>query len=106
MLLPGSVGLSALFSPSGWPEPLPALPEAWWPLGPCSAVSVFPLGHHLGITYCVCTQVAAQTPSQALLFLLQAARPADPPVEGAPGPGGPQLATCPVHHVHLHHYLL
>lgn len=27
-LFPGLVGLTALFSPSGWAEPLPALPEA------------------------------------------------------------------------------
>ena len=59
-----------------------------------------------GVTHSVFTQVTAQTPSQALLSLIQAARPADPPVEGAPGPGGPQLAACPVHHVHLHCYLL
>lgn len=54
MLFPGSVGLCALFSPSGWPEPLPALPKAWWPLGPCGAVSVFSLGRHLEVSHRMC----------------------------------------------------
>lgn len=69
VLFPGSVGLSALFSSSGWPEPLPALPKAWWPLGPCGVVSVFSLGHHLEVSHTVCVLRSRLRPHHRPSFL-------------------------------------
>lgn len=61
--------MRALFSPSGWPEPLPALPKAWWPLGPCGAVSVFSLGRHLEVSHRMCVLRSRLRPYRRPSFL-------------------------------------
>lgn len=61
--------MSALFASSGWPEPLPALPKARWPLGPCNAVSVFSLGRHLEVSHTVCVLRSRLRPHHRPSFL-------------------------------------
>lgn len=57
---------------SGWSEPIPALPEGWWPLGPCSAVSISSLGTLLEVSR-RCAQITVQTVSRAC-FLFHSRR--------------------------------
>lgn len=101
---PGLAGECAA-SASAWAEPIPALAPLSDRAVPAAQCPCLLLAPPPGVTSSAPRPLLRPPPGLSVSSL-QAPHPADPPVGGAPGPGGHQLAARPLHHADLHHCLL